>query len=70
MKFQNYVWNIEESHKHLLKNTISKGQYEREIYKINERMLKSGFSAGDRSNALNEGEKNAIYHFNINTSNK
>jgi hypothetical protein len=69
LNLQNYVWNIQESHNQLLKDTISQGQYAREIHTINERMKKSGFNEGERSNALNEGEQNAIANFKIKASN-
>jgi hypothetical protein len=63
LNFQNYVWFIEESQKQLLQNTISPGQYEREINSIYKRMQKSGFNEEDRANALLEGERNALITF-------
>lgn len=65
MNFINYVWNIEESHSHLLKDTISQEQYNSEINSIIKRMIKSGLTEEDRIQAITEGKLNAINHFKM-----
>jgi hypothetical protein len=60
MNFQNYVWNIEESHKMFLKEAISKQQYATELNNINTRMKKSGFNETEVSEALVEGKRCAV----------